>query len=47
VEPEEVVITRQWTGKHTPAARDMHAAIEEEWEAVFSMQSPSRLYDED
>jgi hypothetical protein len=49
MEPEVAVIARQWPGKHTPAARDMHTAAEEEeeWEAVFSMWSASRLCNED
>jgi hypothetical protein len=42
-EPEEVATTRQWSSKHAPAATDMHAAVEELLEAVFSVQSVPML----
>jgi hypothetical protein len=39
-------IARQRLGKHSPAAMDMHATIEEPWE-VFSVWFMPRLYNED
>jgi hypothetical protein len=41
------VIARQWPGEHTPGARDMHAAVEEDWEAVFSVWSALKMYSGD
>jgi hypothetical protein len=44
VDPEETAFARQQHAKHMSMAMDMHAAIEELLEAVFSMQSMLRLY---
>jgi hypothetical protein len=46
VDPEKTSIARQWLGKHIPAATNMHTT-EELLEALFSMLSMSRLYNED
>jgi hypothetical protein len=52
-EPDEMVVARQWLCKHVSTAtesRDCHntnATMEELLEAVFSMQSASRLYTRD
>jgi hypothetical protein len=45
VEPEEMIIARQWFGKHVPVAMNIHTT--ELLEVVFSMQSMPRLYNED
>jgi hypothetical protein len=37
VVPEEVAIARQWPGKHTPTATDMHKTTQKLFEAVFSI----------
>jgi hypothetical protein len=39
VEPEEMVIARQWLSKHVPAAMHTQATIEELLDVVFSVQS--------
>jgi hypothetical protein len=46
VEPEETAVARQRLDKHLAAAVDMHAAIEELLEAVFSVWSVLKLYSE-
>jgi hypothetical protein len=46
VQPEETAIARQRHGKHVSVAVDMHATVEELLEAVFSMWSVPRLYNE-
>jgi hypothetical protein len=41
-------VARQWlSSRHVIAATDTHAAIEELLEAVFSVPSVPRLYNED
>jgi hypothetical protein len=47
VEPEETSIIRQWLGKHVPSARNTQAAKEEFLEALFSVGSAPRLYNEE
>jgi hypothetical protein len=44
---EEAAIARQRHGKHISTAMNKHETIEELLEAVFSMQSAPRLYNED
>lgn len=38
---------RQQFGKHTPITMDMHPIIEELLEAMFSVQSVTRIYNKD
>jgi hypothetical protein len=45
-EPEEMAIARQWHGKHVSMATYTPTTIEEPWEAVFSVQSMLRLYND-
>jgi hypothetical protein len=40
VEQKEVVVIRQWRGKHVSAATNTHATIEEVLETLFSIRSP-------
>jgi hypothetical protein len=42
-----VVVSRQWIGKHVPAAGNMVATIELLLETVFSTPSTQRGYNED
>jgi hypothetical protein len=46
MEPEETSITRQRLSKHVPAATNTQATIEELLEAMFSVGSAPRLYNE-
>jgi hypothetical protein len=42
VESEEADVARQRLSKHVPAVTNTHAAIEEMWDAVFSV-GPCRI----
>jgi hypothetical protein len=44
---ETTLVSRQWLGKHVPAATDMHATIEVLLETVFSTRPVQRGYKED
>jgi hypothetical protein len=46
-EPEETSIARQWLGKYIPMAMDIHASTKKLFEVVFTLQSISRLCNED
>jgi hypothetical protein len=48
VKPAETAVARQWLSRrHVMAATDTHVTIEELLEAVFSVRSVPRLYNED
>jgi hypothetical protein len=46
VEPEERAIAKQQLSNHRSTAADTHATIEELFEAMFSMLTMPRLYNE-
>jgi hypothetical protein len=47
MERKEIVISRQWLGKHTHGAMNTHATLEELLDTVFSTWSMPRICNED
>jgi hypothetical protein len=45
--PEETAVARQWQSKHVSMEANIPATIEEPREAVFSLGSVPRLYNEE